>query len=290
MVSQDWQATYNSLDLGPGTAYRIRPPIEGLADHPDVVTADQGRLRADGLTPGDDFLAGRTVTLQVLITGTTAPSFTDNVASFKQAFRAGRGITESALTFQVPGVAGGSTRRIVGRPRKLSAPVDVPWKRRAATVLVQFDCSDPRIYDDVESTVTADLAAAGTGHAWPQVWPMDWGGVSTSGIVTATNAGTYETPWTATITGPITNPSVENVDTGGVLKLSANGGITLSSTDTIVISSANRTVLLNGTASRYDRLSSPSWFDLPPGNTRIRFGGSTTGSPSLSLAFRSAWI
>lgn len=290
-ITGDWQASYNSLNIGGSTAYKLMSPVEGLADHPDVVDADQPRLRADGLTAGDDFLGGRHVVLRIKVTGTSDDNLATAMATAKKAFRAGRGVVESDLSFQVPGLAGGGVRRIVGRPRKLAVQVDVQWKRRAPVLLIAFDATDPRIYDDTESTVTADLADAGTGHAWPQVWPMDWGGASTSGIVTATNDGTYSTPWTATITGPVTNPSIENVGTGDTLKFSADGGLTLTASDTLVVSSATRTALLNGTASRYSKLSSPvSWWDLDPGDTELRFGGTTSGSPSMNVTWRSAWI
>ncbi|HEY9474988.1 MAG TPA: hypothetical protein VIS06_14190, partial [Mycobacteriales bacterium] len=290
-VTADWQVSYNDLLLGSGTPYRVMWPIEGLADHPDVAVSDQPRLRSDGLTAGDDFLDGRSIVLRVEMTGSDDAAFAAAVSAFKRAFRSGSGVTEQPLTFQAPGVADGGVRRLVGRPRKLAAPVDRLWQQRIPVYMVQFDCTDPRIYDDVESTVSTDLADTGTGHAWPQMWPMDWGGASASGIVTATNAGTYSTPWSVTITGPVTNPSVENVDTGDALRFSANGGLTLADTDTLIIDSATRTALLNGTASRYDRLASPaSWWDLNPGATRFRFGGTTTGTPTMALTWRSAWI
>lgn len=289
-VTADWQVEYNSLLIGTGTDYRVRWPIEGVADHPDVVTGDQDRLRADGRIAGDDFLAGRTITLRVEVTGTSDTDMTANVAALKKAFRAGRGVTEQPLTIQAPGVGDGAVVRVVCRPRKMGSPIDRLWQTRLPVFLIQLDGTDPRIYDDTESTVTADLADAGTGHAWPQVWPMDWGGASTSGIVTATNDGTYSTPWTATITGPVVNPSIENVGTGDTLKFAADGGLTLTASDTLVVSSATRTALLNGTASRYSKLASPvSWWDLDPGDTELRFGGSTTGSPSMTVTWRSAW-
>ena len=290
-VTADWQVSYNDLLLGSGTPYRVVWPIEGLADHPDVVVSDQPKLRSDGLTPGDDFLDGRTIVLRVEVTGSDDAAFAEAVSAFKRAFRAGSGVVEQPLTFQAPGVADGGVRRLVGRPRKLATPVDRQWQLRLPVFAVQFDASDPRIYDDTESSVGTDLAAATTGHAWPQGWPMDWGGASTSGIVTATNAGTYSTPWTATIAGPVTNPTVENVDTGQTLAFTANGGLSLGVGETLVIDSATRTALLGGTASRYDRLTSPvSWWDLPPGVTQLRFGGSTSGTPSMTVTWRSAWI
>jgi len=294
MTLTDWQMSYAGL-LIDGATYRIIPPLEGLGDLPDLSTSDQARLRAHGLTPGDDFLDSRVVTVHMMVVADTG-AFETAMGAVMEAFQPTVLAADLGdLTFRFPGIAGGGIRRIVGRVRKRSAPVELTWddalQVRSALVDIQFYCADPHIYDDVESTVSTDLAAATTGHSWPQVWPMDWGGASTSGIVTATNAGTFATPWVATITGPVTNPSVENVDTGQALNFSANGGLSLAVGETLVIDSATRTALLGGTASRYDRLASPvSWWDLPPGATQLRFGGSTSGTPTMAVTWRSAWI
>jgi hypothetical protein len=128
------------------------------------------------------------------------------------------------------------------------------------------------------------------GLTWNLSWNLNWGGASTGNSFTATNGGTFTTPFTVRFDGPVTNPSIENVTTGEKLKLSADGGLVLGVGEFVELDTDARTVLLGGTASRYSKLSSDStWFDLPPGNTTLRFLGTTAGSPTMTVKFRSAW-
>lgn len=289
MAVTDWQVEYGSLVLGAGTSYELLPPIEGISDHPDVRVSDQTRLRQHGLLPGDDFLAGRTLTLRVEITASTDAELSTAVAALKAALAPGA--AEAPLILRIPGVAGGGTRRIYARPRRLALPVDLEHFFRLATATIGLDACDPRIYDETATTLTTGLAASVAGLAWPLIWNLNWGGASTGDSVIATNIGSFSTPWTARIDGPVTNPSVENVTTGQVLSLSGDGGLVLAAGEWVDLDSSTRTVLLGGTASRYSALtSSSSWWDLPPGSTTLRFAGTTTGSPQLAITFRSAWI
>lgn len=286
----DWQVSYGGLTIGAGTPYRLVPPLDGLQDYPDVRTGDQPRLRRHGLIAGADFLGGRSVTWQVRVTDRDPAAFAAAWSTLRAAWTPGASV-EAPLSFQVPGVAGGGTRRIVGRPRRLSMSVDQYHRLGTAAAVIQFECSDPRIYDDAEQALSTGLAASVPGLSWPLSWDLSWGGLSTSNTVTVTNAGTFDTPWSARIDGPVTNPSIENVDTGQILAFAADGGLTLGDGEFLIVDADTRTALLNGTASRYNTLASPvSWWDLPPGDTALRFGGSTTGSPTLTVTWRSAWI
>jgi hypothetical protein len=88
-----------------------------------------------------------------------------------------------------------------------------------------------------------------------------------------------------TINGPVVNPRIENVATGQVISFTGEVG----ASSALVISSLERTVLLDG-ASRYSWLTAGSqWFDLAPGPNTFRFAG-TSGSGSATLDFRSTWI
>ena len=120
----------------------------------------------------------------------------------------------------------------------------------------------------------------------PALAPLAFSGTASGGQVVATNDGEFGAPWTAVISGPVTTPRIENVTTGATLTF--NG--TLGTGETLTISSLDRTVLLNGTASRYSWLTAgSSWFDLPAGSSTVRFAG-VSGSGSMDLSFRSVWI
>jgi hypothetical protein len=282
-VANDWELSFGSLLVADGSAYCISK-IEGLADTPDLRTSDRTRLRRHGMLPGDDFLAGRSVVVDLEVFGSNDSDFNVQLATLKQALSPGS--AEAPLTFKVPGVAGGGIRRLNARPRKLNLPVEQKFFYRQPIASVEFFATDPRLYDDVQQSQAVGLAAGVAGHTWNQTWNMNWGGASTSSSIFAVNSGTFPTPPTFRIDGPVTNPSIENVATGQKLALT----IVLGVGEFLDIDADARTVLLGGTASRFSNLTQADWFDLVPGTTELRFGGTTAGSPQLTATWRSAWL
>ena len=76
--------------------------------------------------------------------------------------------------------------------------------------------------------------------------------------VTVTNDGNVPTPAVFTIDGPVSNPTIENTTLGKELSFD----IVLGASDQLVVDTAARTVVLNGTASRYNTLTPDSeWFE-----------------------------
>lgn len=290
-VTGDRQIAYRGLLLGPAP-YIIRPPVEGLAGLPELRTSDRTRLRRHGLLPGDDFAAGRTITLDVAVQIGGSAAFQAAMDALTQAFT----LTESGgalepLTVQMPGVAGGGVCRMLARVRKVALPVDELWNpvdlpEAYAIASIMLDCPDPRIYDDTLSSVATTLPTAGGGLTFNATFNLLFGAVSTGGSIFAANLGTFPTPPTYRIDGPCTNPSIENVTSGQRLELT----ITLGSGEFLDIDTDARTVLLGGTASRYSTLTRADWFDLPPGTTELKFRAVTGTSAQLTATWRSAWL
>ena len=109
--------------------------------------------------------------------------------------------------------------------------------------------------------------------------------VATGGTLDATNSGTIETPYVIVFTGPLVAPSLEHVVQAKILSFSG----TLAAGETLVVDSQSKTVMLNGTASRYVWLISPNWFKLLPGANGLRFAGGS-GSGSVQISYRNAWL
>ena len=89
-----------------------------------------------------------------------------------------------------------------------------------------------------------------------------------------------------TFTGPVVSPTIEH--TGQSRRLEFTG--TLAAGETLVVDSLARTVLLNGTSSRYSWLTSLSqWFTLEPGANNLRYTAAS-GTGTCQVDFRSAWM
>jgi hypothetical protein len=104
--------------------------------------------------------------------------------------------------------------------------------------------------------------------------------------VTCTNAGTFETRPVITCSGPIGNPQIVNAATGQVISFT---GLTLASTDQLVLYTDARQAFLNGSFYAADVTS--AWWVLEPGVTQVYLTGSNfAGGATLTCAFSSAWL
>lgn len=284
LVVADWQMEYGGVLFGDSSAFAIAR-IEGLLDTPELRSSDRQRLRRHGLIPGDDFLNGRTITVTFEVFGEDQATFNEAVERFQGALVPCD--DEAPLYFRIPGVAGGGKRLINCRPRRLSMPVDLDFFYRLPLATVQFYATDPLIYEGTEQSAISTLPTAGGGLEFDLTFDAVFGAVSTGGTIAATNEGTFDTSPVFRIDGPVTNPRIENVTTGKVLSFTG----TIPEGQYLLVDVDARTVLLNGTASRYSWIDRDAvWWDLPPGTNEVTFRASTTTEATLTMTWRSAWV
>ena len=278
----DWQMSYNGLTFGASTVYGIRS-VSGLHDLPEVRSSDRDRARSHGQFSGSDYLSGRDIEVEITVSSKHPSNTTWQALS--QAFVAGQ-VTDYPLTIQIPGLAVGAEVTVSARVRRLALPVDMEYYIGVGRAVVQFHCVDPRLYASSVSTVSMTQATSSGGLTFPATFNLSFGGAISGGSAVCTNSGEFSTPWVATISGPITDPRIENVTTGQIIYFTGS----LGAGETLVVGSLDRTALLNGEASRYSWIKQGTqWFDLAPGNNTIRLAGAS-GSGSMTVQYRSAWI
>lgn len=88
------------------------------------------------------------------------------------------------------------------------------WDEWAFREVLRFTAFDPIIYDPAEQTVSF---VAGDELVFPITFPITFSDIAQSGV--ANYLGTWEDYPTIEITGPITGPSITNVDTGETITL-----------------------------------------------------------------------
>jgi hypothetical protein len=278
-VTTDRQFEWAGLLLDP--PYRIQQ-VEGLLGLPDMRTGDLERVVGDGDVAGVDRLGGRTVTITLVVDDETTADFGAAVAAL-QATLPPTGV-ERALVFKLPGVAAGNTARIWARARRAAGLVDTLYHQGASEVVVELRATDPRIYDDTETTTTLTPATPSGGRTYDRTYDMSYGGLGNAGTATIINAGNVAAG--VRILGPVTDPKVTNETTGQSLELD----IALAMGEFVDLDSRDRTVLLNGTANRYHLLVEADWWELQPGSNQLRFTASVPTGSSASVTWRSAWI
>lgn len=286
LITADWSLEYRGLLMaGEGEIAIAR--IEGLVDLPPVRSGDQPLLRRHGSHPGDDFADVRTITVTVEFYAYSAARLAELVAAFQTATAPGS--NEDPLVFQIPGVAGGGKARVWCRPRRRVLPVDFEdgWYHRIPTGVVEFVATDPALLDNTEQSASTTLPSAGGGLTFPAVFPLLFGAVSTGGAITAHNAGSFDADATFRIDGPCDNPRIESLTAGRTLAY--NG--TIAAGEYLLLDTKSRTVLLNGTASRYSQLDTSSrWFTLAPGDNQITFRATTPSAATMNMVWRSCWL
>ena len=285
LITQDWQMEYRDVLLGSSTPYEI-VQVEGLMDLPEIQVSDRLRLRRHGLSPGDDFAGRRSITVTFEVDAPTVADLNTYLGTVADITRPG--LEESPLSLQIPGVAEGGKRRANVRPRRRALPVNLDFYYGLPIVVVEFVATDPRIYTSSNYLALTALPSGGGGLLFPATPPLTFVESTETGDVNAVNDGSFPVNPVIRIDGPITNPTIENLEQSKTIEAS----ITLLGGEYLLIDTESRTVLLNGTASRYSSLLPTSeWWDLAPGDNTIRFRSSTnTEDAVLSVSYRSAWV
>jgi len=277
-----WTATIGTTGLvvGKGTTYpwAIMPDLFGV---PEIRTVDYYRPARHGEVAGQDLLAARTVVLEVHVNAAIEEDAETALHQLTVAFSA----VDADTTLDIE-VTGAVAYRLYGRPRGVEVALDKQVRGGVIRARCTFKAMDPRLYIAAAQTLPISLAGGGGGLTFNATADFTFGGAVSGGTATATVAGTIPVPWVATMTGPLTNPIFEHVGQGRQIALVG----TVNAGETLVVDSDARTILLNGTTSRYSFLSSTSrWFDLTPGANLLAFRTSS-GTGTLSLAYRAAYI
>lgn len=280
MSLTDFQFNYNGLTMGDQTSYDV-VAVRGLDDLPQMRTSDVLRPLDDGAFPGSDFLPTRVFEMDVVIEGATDALFRANVDALGLA--TAKQVSELPFTYQTPGAG---NRLINCKPRRRLLPVDMLHKYRIPQATIQFEATDPRIYDANQQSASLTVPTVSGGLAFPLAFPLSFGS-ATGGAVVVNNAGTYGSRPVVVFNGPLTNPKIERVTPTDLFMLF---NITLLNGDVLNVDFQAKTVLLGGTATRYFTMDATStWWEVAPGSNQIQLSA-TSGTGNAVVTFRSAWV
>lgn len=274
---------YNGLNLD--TAPYSIAGADGLIGGDEFRSHDLAYIDRSGMIPGRDLKGGKTITLTIDVYADNEAAFNTAVSALQSAF-AYPATVEAPLTFTIPGLANNTAAQINARPRRLALPYQTGWRSgRAARAVVELYASDGAKYSATEHATSITLSASVGGFSFPETFPLIFSG-GVLGIKTITNAGNVPTTPRFVINGPVSGAHIRSE----TLDRDIEFGDTIVAGDYLVVDVANRAVLLNGTASRYDSLVQAEWFDLVPGTNEIRFTGTSGSSPVLNIYWKDAWL
>lgn len=166
--------------------------------------------------------------------------------------------------------------------------VPKPFARWGVSLLAP----DPRLYASTVTSGSYDPTDAGDGGlAFPLVFPLVFGVGAGAGALSLENEGNIAAPAEIVVTGPVTNPIIDN-DTAGMSIYTRD--CALASGDTLVFDTRAATLRLNGTTLRPDLIdvTRTTWWSVRPGVNvlRLRGLGMASGQTQMAVSFRSARI
>lgn len=278
-VVTDFQCSYNGLSFGAFTDVGLTE-IEGLSGF-DTRSLDIPKSRQNGAWAGLNLIDERAFTLSLEVIAPTAP-FSTVTAAIATAFGPiSDPDAQLPLEIRLPGWA--ESRIIMCRPTKGALPIDRRFSYHDGQFMFEMTAPDPLLYSSTLHSASAGLPTPTAGLTFPVTFNVTFG-ASTGGSMSVTNLGNYITAPLFTIAGPVTNPTISFPASGQFMTF----GIALGPSDTLTVDMANRTVLLNGTADRYNTIvTGSSWFGFPPGTWSV--GVASTDSAAVAAVFTVQW-
>lgn len=282
-LTQQYSFSFNNQTFGgTGSPYQIQS-VEGLESLPEIRRQDDNRGYADGMFSGRDFYGGRSVFVTFLTLGSGSNTAQENYNTIQSVF-----LPQTSGTTPLYFYINGSQQFLNARVRGLRTTLDPNYTYGYIVSQVEFFCPDPAYYND--DLQTAYLAyTPPTGRVYNRTYNLTYGGGSSVITTTITNNGWATTYPTITINGPITNPEVGNLTSGGSLLFQGS----YADIDFIEIDLYNKLITLNGDPAR-NLLTSGTWFAAPPGNSNFYLTG-LAGSTLVNVTqavveWRSAYV
>jgi len=268
---------------GAGSPYQITS-VDGLEALPGIRNQDDNRGYNDGMYSGNDFLAGRTIIVDILTLAGGGNSAQKNYNLLQNSLLPQTSGT-TILQFQLS--SSGGLQRISARVRVNATRVDPEYTYGYIKSQYSFFCPDPKYYDDALQTGSLTVTNS-LGRTYNRVYPLTYGGGSSAITTTVNNAGWATTYPTITLNGPINNPTFGNLTQGTYITI--NGGYT--NTDVIIIDLDSKLVSINGSPARNLVAGGSNWFSAPPGNNLYYLTGTGTlaGTTTASVTWRNAYI
>jgi hypothetical protein len=241
---------------------------------------------ADGAWSGHEWLEAVTVPLNVLVKTADAARGTDAWWALQRALSAA--FAPSHVDIPLSWTQGASSYLLYGRPR-LVEPLAETVFRGWGLCRAAFRALDPHIYSGGnEHSVTLGLPQFTGGLTIPLTVPFSITGSVTVGQATLTNAGTTATGLLLRIDGPVQEPSVSLLPSGGSTQ-TLRYLDDLAAGEYLEIDTRARTAYTNGGVSRRGRVVG-DWFLLEPGSSEIAFNAAAyNASALLTVTWRDAF-
>lgn len=279
LITEDYQAEYN----GVVTSDNIELVSTDFFSASDVRLQNIDRPLDHGSFCAKGFYSGFFFTNTYEVWGTSTSDLKENLEKLFNLTE----LLEEEVPFVIQHPDFGKVQRNAICTKRSVSPIGIEAVvGKVHTVTAEYFSCNPRLQSNTLRSQSIAKSTVSGGLTYDLTYDLSYGSSGVGGE-TLTNAGTFETRPVATVYGPVNNFNLEQVTQGK--KLTFNG--TLGSSDYLEIDFLERSVLLNGTSSRYLWVEDVTqWWNLQPGDNEIRFNGSSAGSPTVTVTWRDSWI
>ncbi|NUQ95297.1 MAG: hypothetical protein HOY79_01600 [Streptomyces sp.] len=172
---------------------------------------------------------------------------------------------------------------------------------RDVTFAIGLVAPDPRKYGTARRSLPIGLLppAPGGGITVPFTVPFTMNQASPPGTAIVTNAGSFQTPPVAVVTGPVAGPTLTNLTSNQTVSWS---GLTLRSGDVLAVDFLNRQAFVNPTVistspgmpssggTYWPADVSSGWWEITPGNNQLQYGGTAGAGSTATIYWSDTWI
>lgn len=279
LIDGDYQYEFRGFKFGSGTDYQTEL-VEGILGLPTAVTNDDEKQEDHGMHPGQDLLSGRDIQISMNIFGDMGEDIEMKISKAAAVFQVTK--RQTFVEFEFVTRRPGKERRFArARARRAAFPSNYDTARGLARGVVELFATDPRFWSAQEYAAAVPLAIG-----------------ATTGQAVVLMGGDFEdgSDPIITITGPCTNPILQNATDGNrQFRTTGAGGVgslVMGAADTLVVDFRTGDVKLNGVdAYQYVKADSQWWVLLPGNNTFVysREAGNTGASSTATLRWRDAF-
>ncbi len=244
----------------------------------------------DGRYFGIDRLRGPTWSWKLFTDRQTAEQALATLASLAQVWRADDVRLKPGEYLPLRYAVGGRTRRVYGRPRRLSFPPENRILGGFIPITADFVTADALHYDDVLSQTTMSLSpAVSGGFLVPFKMPLATIRPTSSRENVVQVTGDAATWAMVTFHGPVVAPSLQmdgGWEVGLDVALTAGQSVTIDARPWARTAIRNDGASLGGRLTRSSRLAD---MKLPPGSRVFHYrGADATGTSRATVAWRNA--
>lgn len=249
--------------------------ITGWDDLPEVSTTGVARTRGHGSYPGQQFGGERIVT----VTGMVSSRRSRDTLALALSGASPVSSAVEPLAVTTFGRTLWSGAQLIRR----TLPVDDDYASGAVPFSMQWRCPDPLRYGAAQ-TATTGLPTSGGGLVFPLTFPLTFGALGATGQIQVGNPGSADSPLLLRVTGGLPQ-GFEVSASWRRLRYVAE----VPAGQTVVLNTADGSVLVEGTANRRANLTIADWIQVPAGGSLALQFTSLGGAYDPAATLTATW-